>query len=54
MAETETTPTVTLPATLIVGILNYLRSRPYAEVAGGVQQLEAVLAEQLPVDPKAE
>lgn len=34
---------VTIPAELAVGILNYLRSRPYAEVAAGVQQLEAAM-----------
>ncbi len=38
---------------LAVGILNYMRSRPYAEVAQGVQALEAVLTEQLPkADPE--
>lgn len=46
--------TVTVPAELVVGILNYLRARPYAEVAAGVSQLEAVLAEQLPVEKPAE
>jgi hypothetical protein len=44
-----TTPTtVSIPTELALGILNYLRGRPYAEVSGGVSQLEAVLAEQLP------
>lgn len=54
MTETETTQTVAVPAPLILGILNYLRGRPYAEVAGGVQSLEALLAEQLPSGPEAE
>ncbi len=50
---TETPQTVTIPATLAVGILNYMRQRPYAEVAAGVQALEAVLNEQLPkADPE--
>ena len=40
--------TVTIPAELALGILNYLRARPYAEVAAGVSQLEAVLAPQFP------
>jgi hypothetical protein len=51
--------TVSIPTELALGILNYLRARPYAEVSGGVSQLEAVLAEQLPAPeaapaPKAE
>lgn len=49
MTEPTTAPTsVTIPAELAIGILNYLRSRPYAEVAAGVQALEAVLAPQFP------
>lgn len=50
---TDTPQTVTIPSALAVGILNYMRSRPYAEVAQGVQALEAVLTEQLPkADPE--
>lgn len=50
---TETHATVTIPATLAVGILNYMRQRPYAEVAAGVQALEAAINEQLPkADPE--
>jgi hypothetical protein len=45
---TDIEPTVTIPAALAIGILNYMRQRPYAEVAAGVQALEAVLNEQLP------
>lgn len=43
---------VTIPAELAVGILNYLRARPYAEVAAGVAQLEAVLADQIAPAPE--
>lgn len=47
--------TVTIPAELAIGILNYLRSRPYAEVAAGAVQLEALISEQVAVaEPKAE
>lgn len=42
--------TYTLPAELVIGILNYLRSRPYAEVAQGVEALEKALAEQTKPD----
>ena len=45
---------VTIPAELALGILNYLRARPYAEVAAGVSQLEAVLAEQMPPEKPVE
>ena len=44
------TMTYTLPAELVIGILNYLRSRPYAEVAQGVEALEQALAEQTKPD----
>lgn len=43
---------VTIPAELAIGILNYLRARPYAEVAAGVGQLEAVLADQIAPAPE--
>lgn len=47
--------TVTIPAELAIGILNYLRARPYAEVAGGAAQLEMLISEQVgPAEPKAE
>jgi len=42
--------TYNLPSELVIGILNYLRSRPYAEVAAGVQQLEAIVNAQTPPD----
>jgi hypothetical protein len=47
--------TYQLPSELVIGILNYLRSRPYAEVAAGVQQLEAIVNEQTPpAEPQPE
>ncbi len=53
MDTPTTAPTsVTIPAELAIGILNYLRARPYAEVAAGVAQLEAVLADQIAPAPE--
>lgn len=40
-------PVVTLPAELVLGVLAYLRGRPYAEVAQGVIALETALEGQL-------
>ena len=43
MTETSTTPAAyILPAELRAGLLQYLMSRPYAEVAHGVQALDAL------------
>lgn len=51
---TDTPQTVTISAALAVGILNYMRSRPYAEVAAGVQALEAAINEQISAEPQPE
>jgi hypothetical protein len=42
MNETKEPTAYVLPAALRANLLQYLMSRPYAEVAGGVQELQAL------------
>jgi hypothetical protein len=42
MIEPKEPTAYVLPAALRANLLQYLMSRPYAEVAGGVQELQAL------------